>query len=229
MLEHVPAHEGRPGRSRCSCRSARWTTPLTSAASASAVSIRARSSPVQDVAVYSGPDSTPIKARVNQVLKFEGLERKQADRGRRRATSSLINGIEDIGIGVTLTDIDNPVPLPMLQCRRADADHELLRQQLAAGRARRQVRHQPPDPRPPRPRTAEQRGDEGRGNRRRRRVRGLRPRRTAPDHPAGEHAPRRLRAGGEQAARGLPRGRRRDATSRSSWSPPTSRTSTRAR
>ena len=27
----------------------------------------------------------------------------------------LINGIEDIGIGVTLTDLDDPQPLPMLQ------------------------------------------------------------------------------------------------------------------
>ena len=29
-------------------------------------------------AVFSGPDSTPFNARVNQVLKFEGLERQQA-------------------------------------------------------------------------------------------------------------------------------------------------------
>ena len=70
--------------------------------------------PMQEVAVYSGPDSLPVKARVNQVLKFEGLERLQA-------TSAgpgdivLINGIEAIGIGVTLTDIENPQPLPMLQ------------------------------------------------------------------------------------------------------------------
>ena len=45
----------------------------------------------------------------------------------------------------------------MLQGRRADADDELLRQQLAARRPRRQVRHQPADPRPARPRAAEQR------------------------------------------------------------------------
>ena len=61
----------------------------------------------------------------------------------------LINGIEGIGIGVTLTDLENPAPLPMLTGRRADADDELLRQQLAAGRPRRQVRHQPPDLGPP--------------------------------------------------------------------------------
>ncbi len=70
--------------------------------------------PMQEVAVYSGLDSLPVKARVNQVLKFEGLERLQA-------TSAgpgdivLINGIDGIGIGVTLTDIENPQPLPMLQ------------------------------------------------------------------------------------------------------------------
>ena len=69
--------------------------------------------PMQEVAVYSGPDSTPFKARVNQVLKFEGLERKQAESAE-PGDIVLINGIEDIGIGVTLTAIDNPRPLPML-------------------------------------------------------------------------------------------------------------------
>ena len=69
--------------------------------------------PMQEVAVYSGPDSTPFKARVNQVLKFEGLERKQAESAG-PGDIVLINGIEDIGIGVTLTAIDNPRPLPML-------------------------------------------------------------------------------------------------------------------
>jgi GTP-binding protein len=68
---------------------------------------------MQDVAVYAGPDSTPFKARVNQVLKFEGLERKQATEAG-PGDIVLINGIEGIGIGVTLTDIDNPAPLPML-------------------------------------------------------------------------------------------------------------------
>ncbi|WKB52974.1 translational GTPase TypA [Eleftheria terrae] len=69
--------------------------------------------PMQDVAMFAGPDSAPKKCRVNQVLKFEGLERQQA-------TSAgpgdivLINGIEDIGIGVTLTSLDDPRPLPML-------------------------------------------------------------------------------------------------------------------
>ena len=69
--------------------------------------------PMQDVAVYSGPDSQPVKARVNQVLTFEGLERRQAETAG-PGDIVLVNGIEGIGIGVTLTSLDNPVPLPML-------------------------------------------------------------------------------------------------------------------
>ncbi len=70
--------------------------------------------PMMDVAVYEGPDSTPRKARVNQVLKFEGLVRMPAESAG-PGDIVLVNGIEDIGVGVTLTDIDNPRPLPMLK------------------------------------------------------------------------------------------------------------------
>jgi GTP-binding protein len=69
--------------------------------------------PSMDVAVFEGPDSTPRKARINQVLKFDGLERKQADEAG-PGDIVLINGIEDIGIGVTITDLEDPQPLPML-------------------------------------------------------------------------------------------------------------------
>ena len=112
--------------------------------------------PMQDVAVYSGPDSTPIKARVNQVLKFEGLERQQATEAG-PGDIVLINGIEGIGVGVTLTSLEDPEAAADARRRRADADDELLRQQLAARRPRRQVHHQPADPGPPRPRAAVER------------------------------------------------------------------------
>jgi GTP-binding protein len=59
----------------------------------------------------------------------------------------LVTGIEQV-IGVTLCDPNARSMKPMLG-RRADADHELHGQHLAAGRHRRQVRHQPPDPRAP--------------------------------------------------------------------------------
>jgi GTP-binding protein len=51
---------------------------------------------------------------VNQVLKFEGLVRMPAESAG-PGDIVLVNGIEDIGVGVTLTDIDNPRPLPMLK------------------------------------------------------------------------------------------------------------------
>jgi len=112
MLQHVPAHEGSPDDPLqlqiCSLDYSTYVGRI----GIGRVN-QGTLKPMQDVAVYSGPDSTPIKARVNQVLKFEGLERKQATEAG-PGDIVLINGIEGIGIGVTLTDIDNPVPLPML-------------------------------------------------------------------------------------------------------------------
>jgi GTP-binding protein len=70
--------------------------------------------PAMDVAVCEGVDGTPRKARVNQVLTFEGLERLQAQSAG-PGDIVLVNGIEDIGIGMTLTSLESPVPLPMLQ------------------------------------------------------------------------------------------------------------------
>src|SRR5262249_19371381 len=66
------------------------------------------------VVVCEGPEGTPRKARINQVLKFEGLERQQAESAG-PGDIVLINGIEDIGIGVTITNPETPVPLPMLK------------------------------------------------------------------------------------------------------------------
>ena len=67
-----------------------------------------------DVAVYEGPDKGPRKARINQVLKFEGLARVPAESAG-PGDIVLVNGIEDIGIGMTLTSLDDPRPLPMLE------------------------------------------------------------------------------------------------------------------
>ena len=70
--------------------------------------------PLMDMLMYEGPDSVPKKVRVNQILKFEGLERKPADSAG-PGDIVLVNGVEGIGIGVTLTSIDEPRPLPMLK------------------------------------------------------------------------------------------------------------------
>jgi GTP-binding protein len=70
--------------------------------------------PLQDVLVCEGPAGPQRKARVNQVLKFEGLERRLAEQAG-PGDIVLVNGIEDVGIGVTLTSPEDPRPLPMLR------------------------------------------------------------------------------------------------------------------
>ena len=113
ILRHVPAHEGSPDDPLqlqiCSLDYSTYVGRI-GIGRINQGTLR----PMQDVAMYAGPDSTPIKARVNQVLKFEGLDRQQASEAG-PGDIVLINGIEGIGIGVTLTDPERPLPLPMLQ------------------------------------------------------------------------------------------------------------------
>ena len=113
ILEHVPAHEGSPDDPLqlqiCSLDYSSYVGRI----GIGRVN-QGTLKPMQDVMVYSGPDSTPFKARVNQVLKFEGLERMQATEAG-PGDIVLINGIEGIGIGVTLTSLETPLPLPMLK------------------------------------------------------------------------------------------------------------------
>jgi GTP-binding protein len=75
---------------------------------------RGRIKGLQDVLVMNGPDSTPLKARINQVLKFKGLERMLVDEAQ-AGDIVLINGIEELGIGSTVCAIDTPDALPMLK------------------------------------------------------------------------------------------------------------------
>ena len=70
--------------------------------------------PGQDTLVMEGADGKSFKGRVNQVLKFQGLDRVQATEAG-PGDIVLVNGIENISIGVTLTDPANPTPLPMLK------------------------------------------------------------------------------------------------------------------
>ncbi len=74
---------------------------------------RGRIKPLQEVLIMNGPDSTPKRAKVNQVLKFQGLERKLVDEAE-AGDIVLINGIDEIGIGTTLCDVNHPDALPLL-------------------------------------------------------------------------------------------------------------------
>jgi GTP-binding protein len=70
--------------------------------------------PGMDVVVMEGPDGKSTKGRINQVLTFQGLDRVQATEAG-PGDIVLVNGIDAIGIGVTVTDVNNPAPLPMLK------------------------------------------------------------------------------------------------------------------
>ena len=74
---------------------------------------RGRVKALQEVVIMNGPDSTPVKARINQVLKFKGLEREIVTEAW-AGDIVLINGIDDLGIGTTVCAPDTPDALPML-------------------------------------------------------------------------------------------------------------------
>ena len=78
---------------------------------------RGRIRPGQAVAVLRGPDNggePPAIAKVNQVLVFKGLERVLADEAL-AGDIVLVNGIEEVGIGVTLADPERAEALPLLK------------------------------------------------------------------------------------------------------------------
>jgi GTP-binding protein len=75
---------------------------------------RGKLRPAQEVLVLNGPDSVPIKAKVNQVLMFEGLERVQVEEAQ-SGDIVLINGIDEVNIGTTLTHLEHPDALPLLK------------------------------------------------------------------------------------------------------------------
>jgi GTP-binding protein len=74
--------------------------------------LNGRIKPGQQVVVMNHGDQVS-SGRINQVLGFQGLERipvEEAEAG----DIIIVSGLDEIGIGVTICDKDNPVGLPML-------------------------------------------------------------------------------------------------------------------
>jgi GTP-binding protein len=74
---------------------------------------RGRVKAAQEVLVCHGKENV-FKAKINQILKFEGLERKVVDDAE-AGDIVLINGIDEVGIGTTLCDLEHADPLPLLK------------------------------------------------------------------------------------------------------------------
>lgn len=67
----------------------------------------------QSVMITNGPDDTPKPAKINQIMQFEGLDKKIVESAQ-AGDIVLVNGIEELNIGTTITDPAHPEALPML-------------------------------------------------------------------------------------------------------------------
>ena len=67
----------------------------------------------QSVMIMNGPDDTPKPAKINQIMQFEGLDKKIVGSAQ-AGDIVLVNGIEELNIGTTITDPAHPEALPML-------------------------------------------------------------------------------------------------------------------
>ena len=112
ILEHVPAREDdQDGPLQLQISSLDYSSYVGKIGIGRITRGRVRA--LQDVIIMNGPDSTPVKARINQVLNFKGLDRVLVDEAV-AGDIVLINGIEELGIGTTVCAPEVPDALPML-------------------------------------------------------------------------------------------------------------------
>ncbi|TFZ08254.1 translational GTPase TypA [Ramlibacter humi] len=113
VLKHVPAHEGDPAAPLQLQISALDFSTFVGRIGVGRINAGTLK-PATDVLVMEGPDGNSFKGRINQVLTFQGLDRVQVNEAG-PGDIVLVNGIADLGIGVTITDPLNPQPLPVLK------------------------------------------------------------------------------------------------------------------
>jgi len=75
---------------------------------------RGRIRSAQNVWLLKGPGTAPLPVKVNQVLVFKGLERVVTEEAQ-AGDIVAINGVEYIGIGVTIVDSEESKALPLLK------------------------------------------------------------------------------------------------------------------
>jgi len=68
----------------------------------------------ENVFVMRGPGAAPLPVKVNQVLMFKGLQRVVVDEAQ-AGDIVAVNGVEEVGIGVTITDTEEAQALPLLK------------------------------------------------------------------------------------------------------------------
>jgi len=111
VLKHVPAPAGNPDAPLQLQLAALDYSTYTGRLGVGRV-LNGRIKPGQFVVVMNHEEQVG-SGRINQVLGFQGLDRvpvEEAEAG----DIVIISGLEDIGIGVTIADRDNPIGLPVL-------------------------------------------------------------------------------------------------------------------
>ena len=68
----------------------------------------------QNLFLLRGPGVAPLPVKVNQVLMFQGLERVVVEEAQ-AGDIVAVNGVEEIGIGVTIADAEETQALPLLK------------------------------------------------------------------------------------------------------------------
>ncbi|MGA1527083.1 MAG: EF-Tu/IF-2/RF-3 family GTPase, partial [Burkholderiaceae bacterium] len=69
--------------------------------------------PLQEVVFQDGPNGSPKKAKINQILKFQGLERAPVEKAE-AGDIILITGIDELNIGTTVCSPELMEPFEML-------------------------------------------------------------------------------------------------------------------
>ena len=111
VLKHVPAPSGNPDAPLQLQLAALDYSSYTGRLGVGRI-LNGRIKPGQMVVVMNHENQV-ASGRINQVLGFQGLDRipvEVAEAGE----IVIISGLDDIGIGVTIADRDNPIGLPML-------------------------------------------------------------------------------------------------------------------
>jgi GTP-binding protein len=111
VLKHVPTPPGDPDAPLQLQLAALDYSTFTGRLGVGRV-LNGRIKPGQQVVVMNH-DQQVGGGRINQVLGFQGLERVPVDSAE-AGDIIIVSGLEDIGIGVTICDKENPVGLPML-------------------------------------------------------------------------------------------------------------------
>ncbi|WP_432719969.1 translational GTPase TypA [Jeongeupia wiesaeckerbachi] len=111
VLKHVPTPPGDPDAPLQLQLSALDYSTYTGRLGVGKV-VNGRIKPGQQVVVMNH-DEQVASGRINQVLGFQGLDRVPVE-GAEAGDIIIISGLDDIGIGVTICDKENPVGLPVL-------------------------------------------------------------------------------------------------------------------